>query len=67
MSLKTDKSTSQDRKQSPRPEPANLDSRYGKIGIPAVAAALQYWTAAKKAANAPLTARIEERFIELLA
>ena len=67
MSVQIDKKSDQDRNQSRRPEPANLDRRYGKIGIPAVAAALQFWSGAKKQANSPAVARIDERFIELTA
>jgi hypothetical protein len=36
---------------------ASLDSRYGKIGIPAVAAALQYTGDAKNAGAAPAPQR----------
>jgi hypothetical protein len=39
MTLLTDK-TEQDRKETRHCERTNLDRRYGKIGIPAVAAAL---------------------------
>jgi hypothetical protein len=67
MSVQTDKKSDQDRNQSRRPESANLDRRYGKIGIPAVVAALQFRTTAKKPANTPADARIDERFIELTA
>jgi len=67
MTVQTDKKTDPDRNQNRQPEPANLERRYGKIGIPAVAAALQYWTTAKKPAHATTAARIEERFIELPA
>lgn len=66
MTAQALKKSGQDRNQS-RPEPANLDRRYGKIGIGAVVAALQYWTAAKKPASASTVVRIDERFIELVA
>jgi len=67
MTVQTDKKTAQDRNQGRHPEPANLDHRYGKIGIPAVAAALKYCTAGKKRSPSPAVSRIEERFIELAA
>ena len=67
MTVHTDKKIDQDRNQSRYPEPANLDRRYGKIGIPAVAAALKYCTAGKKRSTSPSVSRIEERFIELAA
>ena len=65
--VQTDKKTAQDRNQSRHPERANLDHRYGKIGIPAVAAALKYCTAGKKRSTSPAVFRIEERFIEIAA
>ena len=67
MTVQTDKKTDQARNQSRRPELTNLDRRYGKIGIPAVAAALQYCTAGKKRSTSRAVSRIEERFIELAA
>jgi hypothetical protein len=45
----------------------DLDGRYGKIGIPAVAAALPYQSDAKNPAYAPVTPRIEERHLEMAA
>jgi hypothetical protein len=45
---------------------ASLDSRYGEIGIPAVAAALQYTSDAKNAVAAP-AARQDERWYADLA
>ncbi len=53
-----------------RPEPANLDGRYGEIGIPAVAAALHYAGASKNPAYAPaapLVPQTELRFVEMAA
>jgi hypothetical protein len=38
----------------------DLDDRYGKIGIPALAAALPYQSDAKNPAYAPVTPRAEE-------
>jgi hypothetical protein len=67
MILQTDKKTDLGRNQNRRPEPANLHRRYGKIGIPAVAAALQYCSAGKKRSTSRAVSRIEERFIELAA
>ncbi len=46
--------------KSPRNEP-NLDSRYGEIGISAVAAALQYKSEAKNPAYAPVVPRLDQR------
>jgi hypothetical protein len=46
MTLKTSADT------TARPE-SNLDDRYGKIGIPAVAAAIAYQSDAKNSAYAP--------------
>jgi hypothetical protein len=46
---------------------SNLDRRYGKIGISAVAAALHYSSNAKNPAYAPAVARIDERFLERAA
>ena len=67
MTLLTDKKTDQERNEGRYLERANLDRRYGKIGIPAVAAALKYCTAGKKRSTSPAVSRIEERFIELAA
>jgi len=49
----------------PRHDKTNLDCRYGKIGILAVAAAARYAGAGKKPAGAPRAAQIDQRFIEL--
>jgi len=46
---------------------SNLDCRYGKIGIPAVAAALRYQSDAKNPAYAPVVPRDDERHAELVA
>ena len=43
----------------------DLDGRYGKIGIPAVAAALPYQSDAKNLAYAPVVHRDTERQAEL--
>jgi hypothetical protein len=49
-------------------EQINLDIRYGKIGISAVAAALRYSGVTKNPAYAPVAAPpIEERFQEIAA
>ena len=66
MTLLTDKKTDQDRKDTRPRERNNLDLRYGKIGIPAVAAALKYCAVGKKRSTPPVF-RIEERFIEIAA
>jgi hypothetical protein len=38
---------------------SNLDDRYGKIGIPAVAAAIAYQSDAKNSADAPVDSGVE--------
>jgi hypothetical protein len=48
--------------QSTRQEAQNLEVRYGKIGISAVAAAMRYQGDAKKAARVP-TARQSDRWL----
>jgi hypothetical protein len=40
-------------------EDKNLDGRYGKIGIPAVAAAIRYQSDAKNPACAPVKPRFD--------
>jgi hypothetical protein len=45
----------------------DLDGRYGKIGIPAVAAALPYKSDAKNLAYAPVVHRDEEWHAETAA
>ena len=45
----------------------DLDGRYGKIGIPAVAAALPYQSDAKNPAYAPVVHRDEEWRFEMTA
>ena len=49
-----------------RREDQGLDCRYGKIGIPAVAAALPYQSDAKNPAYAPVVVR-EEKWLEEMA
>ena len=50
-----------------RRETNNLTVRYGKIGIQAVAAALQYSDAGKNPAYAPVVPRFDLRFAERAA
>ncbi len=45
----------------------DLDGRYGKIGIPAVAAALPYQSDAKNPAYAPVVPRDQEWRAEMAA
>ena len=52
---------------SARPAEPNLDSRYGEIGISAVAAALPYRSEAKKPAAAPSGRLSDERLAEMVA
>jgi hypothetical protein len=42
-----------------KPEVPNLDSRYGKIGISAVAAAMRYQSEPRNMSNAPVVPRGE--------
>lgn len=51
----------------PRREHTNLDHRYGKIGISAVAAALRYSEISKNPAYAPVAIRVDWRAIEAAA
>jgi hypothetical protein len=48
-------------------EDANLDRRYGKIGIPAVAAALAYQGEARHSNDTPLAPRAERWLAERAA
>jgi hypothetical protein len=48
-------------------EEASLDRCYGKIGIPAVAAALPYQSDAKNPAYAPVVPREEKWLAEMAA
>ena len=45
----------------------NLDSRYGEIGISAVAAALPYRSEVKKPAEAPAGQPLDKRLAEMAA
>ena len=45
----------------------NLSVRYGKIGIPAVAAALRYCDAGRNPAYAPVVPRNDHRLMEVAA
>jgi hypothetical protein len=60
------KGAAQINENSRRKEP-NLDSRYGEIGIPAVAAALRYQSEARNPAYAPVEHRQDGRIAELAA
>jgi hypothetical protein len=55
----TKKNTAKSKQNADRVEP-NLDSRYGEIGISAVAAALQYKSKAKTSADAPVVQRADK-------
>ncbi len=66
MSENTNDKTGPGRDAGGNPEPASLDRRYGKIGIPAVAAALRY-TTTRPPRPSTTGVRIEDRFIELAA
>mgnify|MGYP003449807755 CR=1 FL=1 len=45
----------------------DLDGRYGKIGISAVAAALPYQSDAKNPAYAPVVPRLDHRLVDMAA
>ena len=60
----------QDERQTtsaPRRETHNLTVRYGKIGIPAVAAALRYCGTGKNPADAPVVIHVDHRRVEIAA
>jgi hypothetical protein len=57
----------QERQAELRSETNNLTVRYGKIGIPAVAAALRYTDAAKNTAYAPVEVRADSKLVEMAA
>ena len=52
---------------SNKPDEAHLDRRYGKIGIPAVAAAVAYQSEPKNTAYAPVELREDDRYAEMPA
>ncbi len=52
---------------SPRSAEPNLDSRYGEIGISAVAAALQYQSEVKNPAYAPAVHELDKWAAEMAA
>jgi hypothetical protein len=54
-------------KPKPKPEVPNLDCRYGKIGISAVAAAMRYQSEPRNTAYAPAVPRAENWRSEGLA
>jgi hypothetical protein len=53
--------------ENSRPTEPNLDSRYGQIGISAVAAAMQYQSEAKNPAYAPVVHEIDKWIAETAA
>jgi hypothetical protein len=55
------------RQSDPRRDESNLDRRYGKIGISAVAAAMRYQSDAKNPAYAPVTHRERRELSEAVA
>jgi hypothetical protein len=62
----TKKNAAQSKENIRRAEP-NLDSRYGQIGISAVAAALQYQSEVKNPAYAPAVHEIDKWIAETAA
>ena len=62
----TKKNAAKSSENAGRSEP-NLDSRYGKIGISAVAAALQYQSEVKNPADAPVAPQLDKRFADAAA
>jgi hypothetical protein len=69
MSKTTGASPGQEARQTTewRRETNNLTGRYGKIGIPAVAAALRYCDTGKNPAYAPVVIKANPRLIEMAA
>lgn len=64
MTKKTTKSS----KQNTHREEQALDTRYGEIGIPAVAAALKFKSESKNPASAPVASEMDEdRIAEMAA
>jgi hypothetical protein len=61
----TKKNTSESEVKASRGVP-NLDSRYGEIGISAVAAALQYKSEAKNPAYAPVVPQLDKLSDEMV-
>ena len=53
--------------ENARGKEPNLDSRYGEIGISAVAAALQFQSAAKNPAYAPAVHELDKWTAEMAA
>ncbi len=53
--------------EHPRRDEQDLDSRYGEIGISAVAAALQFKNEAKNPAYAPVVPRPDDRLADMAA
>lgn len=62
----TKKNAAQSNENSRRAEP-NLDSRYGQIGISAVAAAMRYQSEVKNPAYAPAVHEIDKWIAETAA
>jgi hypothetical protein len=62
----TKKNTAKSKQNADRAEP-NLDSRYGEIGISAVAAALQYAGSTKTVADAPVVRQQDKWLAEVAA
>jgi hypothetical protein len=58
------KKTATKSNETGRHDEPNLNSRYGQIGISAVAAALQYQGGFKNPAPTPLVYEIDERLVE---
>jgi len=62
----TNKKTAAGFNQNGRRSEPNLDSRYGEIGISAVAAALRYQSEVKNPAYAPAVRELDERLAEAI-
>jgi hypothetical protein len=60
----TKKKTAAQLDQNGRRDEPNLDSRYGEIGISAVAAALRYQSEMKNPAYAPAVHELDEQAVE---
>ena len=53
--------------ENPSRNESSLDSRYGEIGISAVAAALQYQSEVKNPAYAPVVHQLDKRTVGMAA
>jgi len=65
MTKKTAEESNKNGRRDEQSLEPNLDSRYGQIGISAVAAALQYQGGIRNPAPAPVVYALDERLVEV--